>query len=166
MIKIKSYQGLITSLLPNQVFVFGSNIQGFHGAGAAGFASFGKHGNVWRDEAYATKSNGWKGLWNVKGVGEGFQEGTKGKSYAVPTVLRPNARRSRTKDEIVHSILFMYQFAYKNPQWEFLVSDSSMNGYSDYEMGQMYIDAGPIPSNVVFSEKYAGMIRTGIKGYE
>jgi hypothetical protein len=31
-------ENLITSLNSNEVFVFGSNEDGFHGAGAAGFA--------------------------------------------------------------------------------------------------------------------------------
>lgn len=34
----KTYKGLITELKPNQIFVFGSNIEGRHGAGAALFA--------------------------------------------------------------------------------------------------------------------------------
>jgi len=33
------YTGKITKLEPNQVFVFGSNLQGFHGAGAAGYVN-------------------------------------------------------------------------------------------------------------------------------
>ena len=52
----------ITSLAPGQVFVFGSNIHGFHGGGAASFAAD-YFGAVW-------------------GVGEGL----RGRSYALPTM--------------------------------------------------------------------------------
>jgi hypothetical protein len=63
--------------------------RGFHGSGAAGFASFGESGNVWRKYDYDKKPVGWKGQWNVKGVAEGLQAGTKGRSYALPTVGFP-----------------------------------------------------------------------------
>lgn len=52
----------ITSLQPNEVFVFGSNAQGNHGGGAAAFAMH-NFGAVW-------------------GQGEGMQ----GQSYAIPTM--------------------------------------------------------------------------------
>ena len=52
----------ITSLKPNEVFVFGSNLAGFHGGGAAHIAHA-KFGAIW-------------------GQGEGLQ----GRSYAIPTM--------------------------------------------------------------------------------
>lgn len=52
----------ITSLQPNEVFVFGSNLGGFHSGGAARIAMK-KFGAVWRQ-------------------GEGLQ----GQSYAIPTM--------------------------------------------------------------------------------
>lgn len=58
----RKFTGTVTYLLPNQVFVFGSNIRGMHGGGAARFA----HQN------FAAK-------W---GVGEGMT----GQCYALPTM--------------------------------------------------------------------------------
>ena len=161
----KSYGEQVAKLEANQVFVFGSNLNGgFHGAGAAGFASFGVSGNRWREFDYASKPFGWKGKWNVKGIGEGLQEGTEGKSYALPTVLRAGDKCSRTRDEIVASIRKMYDVALKNPELTFLVAGSSaggkepLNGYSHKDMCRMYFDAGQIPGNVVFSKSYTEMV--------
>ncbi len=56
---------LITSLEENEVFVFGSNLQGYHGGGAARFALH-QFGAMW-------------------GQGEGLQ----GQSYAIPTMQGP-----------------------------------------------------------------------------
>ena len=43
-------KNLITSLKPNEVFVFGSNFSAFHGAGAAGYAQRGDSKNTWRTD--------------------------------------------------------------------------------------------------------------------
>jgi len=157
-----SYGESVTELKPNDVFVFGSNLDGFSGAGAAGFASFGRPGNIWRQEGYAAKPNGWKGKWNVKGVGEGLQEGREGTSYALPTVTRAGAKRSRTPEQIVISIKKMYATAEQSPDKRFLIAGSTtgrlLNGYSHDEMVTMYAEAGPIPSNVVFSTSYAVLV--------
>ena len=53
---------LVVSLKPNEVFVFGSNLGGFHGGGAAQ-AAYNKFGAIW-------------------GQGVGMQ----GQSYAIPTM--------------------------------------------------------------------------------
>lgn len=58
----RKFTGKVTRLQPNQVFVFGSNIRGYHGGGAAGFAHA-KFGAEW-------------------GVGEGMT----GQCYALPTM--------------------------------------------------------------------------------
>ena len=52
----------ITELKPNEIFVFGSNLQGYHGGGAARLAM-----------------NKWGAVW---GVGVGLQ----GRTYAIPTM--------------------------------------------------------------------------------
>jgi hypothetical protein len=159
----KTYGKMITELGPHQVFVFGSNYQGFHGGGAAGFASFGKTGNVWREEGYGERHNGWRGLWNIKGIFEGLQEGSEGRSYAIPTIVRPGLKRSLNKDQIIDGIKKMYNTAIQHPEWEFLVAGSDtggdpLNGYTHIEMIAMYVDAGPIPDNVIFSDSYQRLI--------
>lgn len=148
---MKFHNGNIETLENNQVYTFGANKLGFHGAGSAGFASFGVRGNVWREYGYGSKPNGWKGRWNIKGAGEGFQEGTEGKSYAIPTVTRAGAKRSIPLEDIKGSISKFYRFATEHPDLEFLVAYSkgrNLNGYSHEEM--MSVFKGDIPENVVF----------------
>jgi hypothetical protein len=157
------YGEKVTSLGPEEVFVFGGNYSGFHGAGAAGYASFGEHGNFWRKYGYDKKPDGWRGKWNVKGVSEGLMRGTEGCSYAIPTVTSPGARRSLHRDDIINSIHRMYSTAMRHPSWRFLVAGSAigsqpLNGYTHDEMAAMYKDAGPIPDNVVFSDSYTRLI--------
>ena len=60
--KARITDSLVVSLKPNEVFVFGSNLDGFHGGGAAR-AAYNKFGAVW-------------------GQGVGMQ----GQSYAIPTM--------------------------------------------------------------------------------
>lgn len=153
---MKFYLGYINKLEDNQVFVFGSNLSGFHGAGSAGYASFNLVGNHWRKFDYSNKPYGWKGKWNVKGVGEGFQEGEIGDSYAIPTVTKAGVKRSRTLDEIKQSIIKFYEFAKNHPRWEFLVAQEDkigLNGYFPEEMAECWkcID---IPNNVIFEENF------------
>ena len=133
---------------------------GFHGAGAAGFASFGVHGNVWRDFDYDQWPNGKQGKWNVKGVAEGLQEGTEGKSYAIPTVTRPGARRSIPLSKIKESVSRLYAVARMKPEWEFIVAYGArkgLNGYSPEEMASAFAQK-PIPDNMVFEEEFAMLI--------
>ena len=129
----------------NVVFVFGSNPEGRHGAGAAKVAvnSFGA----------------------VYGQGEGLMRRRDGKAacYALPTkdlrVRKNNAMRSISADDIVDNIRRMYDCARENPDKQFLVAyrnteEVSLNGYTGNEMIQMFISAAPIPENVVFSNEW------------
>lgn len=137
----KTYSGNVTSLKPNQVFVFGSNPEGKHGKGAAKAAvdNFGA----------------------VYGQGEGIQ----GQSYALPTkdlrVKENNSLKSISPEVITSSIKKLYEIANQNPIKEFLVSDYSgtnLNGYTGQEMADMFNAAGPIPSNIVFNENFDKLI--------
>lgn len=156
------YDGLVTELGDHQIFVFGSNFGGFHGAGSAGYASFGVPGNRWREFNYSQKPSGWRGRWNIKGQGEGLQHGTCGWSYALPTVTHAGAKRSRTPQEIEASISQLYTVARRNPRWTFLVAASGsgggLNGYSPAEFAAMFAAVGPIPENVSFERGFAGMV--------
>src|ERR1039457_5855537 len=83
-------EGHIVSLAPNDVFVFGANRNGFHGAGSAGWAFCGKKGNQYREGNPLLRApKGTRGFWAVLGQAEGFQEGTHGKSYAICTIQQP-----------------------------------------------------------------------------
>ena len=159
---MKTYKDKISKLDENQVFVFGSNLDGFHGGGSAGFASFGS-GLSFRDLDYFNKPNGWKGKWNVKGDGIGFQQGTEGRSYALPTVVHAGARRSLSMNEIRGYIKDFYNFCLFHGDLEFLVAygveNMNLNGYSSFEMAEMFATCGiDIPSNVVFQEDFYQLI--------
>ena len=138
----KTYSGKITSLQPNQIFVFGSNPEGRHGAGAAKYA---------KDNFGA-----------IYGQGEGLQ----GQSYALPTkdlrVKENRGLRSISPEQIISNIKKLYNLANRSPK-EFLVSDYSginLNGYTGQEMADMFIAAGPIPNNIVFHENFNKLIVT------
>lgn len=164
---VNKYKGFITALNKKDIFVFGSNMQGFHGAGAAGYASFGVSGNQWKKFDYGNKPFGWKGKWNQKGLAEGLQTGIEGYSYAIPTVAKIGQKRSRTANQIISSIKLMYKVARYNPSWKFIVAQNTkggLNGYSAEEMAYMFLQAGPIPENVWFEEGFGYLIESkGIK---
>lgn len=156
---IKIYQSPKLTLAEDEVFVFTSNNSGYHGAGSAGFASFGESGNVWRKYDYASKPNGWKGKWNVKGASVGPQVGTEGKSYAIPTVTRAGAKRSIPLETIKGSIQTFYSFAKSRSHLKFFVAQENktwLNGYLPSEMASIY--SGEIPENVYFDEEFAKLL--------
>lgn len=119
------------------VFVFGSNYQGRHGAGAA---------KVAREKF---------------GAEYGQAVGLQGNSYAIPTkdltVKENNGFRSVSKEEIIDNIRAMYRSAEANFTKTYMVAYTNppykhtLNGYSGKEMIEMFIKAGPIPFNVQFS---------------
>lgn len=121
------------------VFVFGSNPEGRHGAGAAKVARL-RFGAVY-------------------GKGEGLQ----GHSYAIPTkdlrVRENNGYRSIPPERITESIRKMYALAAENPSFRFMIAyrntySRSLNGYTGIEMIRMFLDAGPMPSNIWVSEEW------------
>lgn len=134
-----SYEGYI---IPSQdtIFVFGSNPEGRHGAGAAKTA---------REKFGA-----------IYGQGEGLQ----GNAYALPTkdlrVKENKGLRSISAEQITENIKKMYDVAKQNPSKKFKVAytnglnETSLNGYTEAEMIRMFKNAGPIPSNVIFSKNW------------
>ena len=123
----------------NTIFVFGSNPEGRHGAGAAKIAK----------EQFGA----------IYGQGEGLQ----GNSYALPTkdlrVKYNNGFKSISEKEIINSIKKLYQTAKQNSDKQFKVAyrnttDKSLNGYTGLEMIDMFIEAGNIPSNIIFSKEW------------
>lgn len=135
---INSYKGNITPDI-NTIFVFGSNPEGRHGAGSAKIA---------REQFGA-----------IYGQGEGLQ----GNSYALPTkdlrVTKNRGLRSISEAQIIESIKKLYETARQNPDKQFKIAyrntdKESLNGYTGLEMIDMFIQAGSIPSNIVFSEEW------------
>jgi len=121
------------------IFVFGSNPEGRHGAGAA---------KVAKDKFGA-----------IYGQGEGLQ----GNSYALPTkdlrIKENNGFKSISPTQITDNIKKLYQIAQANPGKQFKIgyrntTDKSLNGYTGLEMIDMFNNAGTIPSNIIFSKEW------------
>jgi len=160
---LKTYKGIITKLLPNEVFVFGANKQGFHGAGSAGYASFGESGNVWRKNDYGNNPNGWLGMWNEKGK-VGLQRGREGLSYGLVTVTRAGAKRSISRHEFIRNIQELYACCDTLPQHKFYFAQTSkpgLNGYDPIELAEFFLSAtdGYFPNNLHFEESFAQLIK-------
>ena len=160
---IGRYYGNIVKLQENDVFMMGTNEKGFHGAGAAGYASFGISGNVWRKFKYDQLPDGWKGRWNVKGVARGLQEGKFGKSYGIVTVTKPGAKRSVPLTEIKEQVAELYRFAQnEGKHYTFFVAqganNTNLNGYSAAEMVEIYGFHKIIPTNVYFERDFAKLM--------
>jgi hypothetical protein len=158
---MKSYSKYITDLKDDEVFCFTSNLEGFHGAGSAGYASFGEFGNVWRKYDYHLKPDGWLGKWNIKGQSEGLQQGREGKSYAIPSVTKPGAKRSIPKKQLKQNIQKFYRFAESMPDWKFYVAQDAKPGYNGYsveEMVEMWSVEHP-PDNVYFYEPFYNLLK-------
>ena len=124
---------------PNTIFVFGSNPEGRHGAGAAKIA---------REKFGA-----------IYGQGEGLQ----GHAYALPTkdlrVKENNGYRSISKEQIIENIKKLYKCAKEHSNLDFKVAyrnieKPSLNGYTGIEMIKMFDNAGPIPENIWFSQEW------------
>ena len=146
---VNSYTGNITPDA-NTIFVFGSNPEGRHGAGAAKIA---------REQFGA-----------IYGQGEGLQ----GNSYALPTkdlrVKENRGLRSIPESQIIESIRKLYDVAKQNPSKQFKIAyrntnSASLNGYTGLEMIDMFLKAGSIPSNIIFSKEWVdtGKFNSSIK---
>lgn len=119
------HKGFITDLYDNQIFVFGSNTEGRHGAGAAKQA-LDKFGAVY-----------------------GQAEGLQGQSYGfITTELRSNKERISLLDILVQRDK-LYQFATRNPKWQFLVTEvgTGLAGLNFYNVAHSMLVTS-VPSNV------------------
>ena len=106
----------IDTLLPKQIFVFGSNALGYHTGGASGTARK-KFGAVW-----------------------GQAEGLQGQCYAIPVDYGKNVRKD---GEVRAAVDRFVTFAKAHPDLFFLVTrvGCGIAGYHDEEMAQFFIDA-------------------------
>lgn len=159
----------ITTLASNEVFCFGSNAAGFHGAGAAGHAMRGTSANTWRtDEAFLRAMKAPEGhhdrigKWAVYGVGRGWQQGREGMSYAIQTIERPGLKRSTPLKDIEDQLIELWGFAEQHKGWSFLMTPigSGLSGWTAAEMNETLGRAihgwGYVPDNVVIPENLYG----------
>jgi hypothetical protein len=139
----------INELAPDEVFVFGSNRRGFHGAGAAGLALRGDAGTGWRHDLRflamsrsPAGSPGRIGNWAVFGVGRGHQVGRSGQSYAIETIEWPGReyRRGRPLGAIATQLQGLVVFAREHYELRFLITPigEGFSGYTRDEMGHVW----------------------------
>ncbi len=117
----------IFNLAPNEIFVFGSNLSGIHGAGAARLA-FDRFGAVW-------------------GVGVGHQ----GKSYALPT--KDKDIETLPLEEIKKYVDQFLDYAKSHLEFTFLVTKigTGLAGYYIEDIAPMFSE---VPSNVVLPREF------------
>lgn len=141
------YSGYINELKDNEIFVFGSNPEGRHGAGTAKIAKE-KFGAVY-------------------GVGRGLT----GQCWALPTKnLKPNfyekasgityekdGFKSISKEQIISNIKDLYDYAEKNQDKIFYIAYTyegfNLNGYTGDEMFEMFTYHN-IPNNIIFNDTF------------
>lgn len=143
-IERKTYIGMIEKLEPNQIFVFGSNTEGRHGAGAA--------------------------LWARVNAGAVYNQpyGFHGTAcYSIVTKdLTMNVHPSVSEEHIVNQIKWLYAIARTMPYKEFIIAYSGMrpnlNGYTNMQMAKMFHDAADsseIPDNIIFEKKFWELVQ-------
>lgn len=122
------------------VFIFGSNLDGFHGAGTAGYAMHGSSANVWRSspimKAAIEHGPGYKGLRAIYGQAKGYQEGTVGCSYAIATCTKPGARLSIPVRDIQSQAVDLLLFMRSHPEKTFCLTPFGC-GYSGHQEADM-----------------------------
>jgi hypothetical protein len=160
----------ITALLPHQVFVFGANEGGFHGAGAAGMAFRGVSANTWRDDTKFLKAKNSPvgspdriGKWAVFGVARGLQKGHEGMSYGIVTIVRPGLKRSTPPGDILSQIVKLLHFAAAHPELEFLMTPigAGLSGYTATEMARLLHKALTLyakPANLIIPDDLYGSV--------
>lgn len=130
----------INILLPNQIFVFGSNTLGYHTGGASGTARK-KFGAVW-----------------------GQAEGLQGQSYAIPVDFGKGIRKDT---EVKASVDKFIDFAKENDKLFFFVTriGCGIGGYRDEEMAQFFKGALEV-KNICLPKSFVDALKSGVVVYD
>ena len=140
----KEYMGYtpdyIDRLLPNQIFVFGSNTLGYHTGGASGSARK-KFGAVW-----------------------GQVEGLQGQSYAIPVDYGKEVRKDT---EVQAAVGRFIAFAKEHSELFFLVTrvGCGIAGYHDDEMAQFFKEALEV-KNISLPRSFVDALKGGEITYD
>lgn len=148
----------ITTLKPNEVFVFGANTAGGHGGGTAGLAQRGT-----TSSNYTALPIGTKGKWSEYGIVDKLMQGTEGKSFGIVTKaatisgtsLKIGAKRSVPLSRIEESINALIKTASENPSLKFLVTKfgTNMAGFSEQEMKSL-LENKNLPDNIILPKEF------------
>lgn len=124
----------ITKLEQNQIFVFGSNTKGIHGAGAAKFARS-NFGAEW-------------------GIGEGLT----GQCYAFPT--KGYNIETLSLDDIDVSVIHLLGTVVVNTDKEFLLTKvgCGLAGLEIKDIANLFKKYKPLPSNLVLPKEFYDII--------
>lgn len=120
-------------MIMSEIFVFGSNLAGIHGAGAARDAVL-RHGATYEKNVTAR--------WGKRGQ---YGVGMQGSSYAIPT--KDEWIRTLPIERIRPFVKEFIEFALAHPELEFNVTriGCGLAGYKDAEMSPLFEGA---PDNV------------------
>ncbi len=141
-----TYTDMIQHLGEKEIFVFGSNTEGRHGAGAALHA----------------RTN--------FGAIYGQALGLQGKSYAIITKdLTQTYQPSIEERYIIAQIQYLYYFASTGKYQDYLFyiaysgTRKNLNGYTNLQMARMFVEASKlfnnkIPENIIFEAKFLELI--------
>ncbi|NBP16726.1 hypothetical protein EBU95_20445 [bacterium] len=121
---------IITELNDNEVFVFGSNLAGRHGAGAAKLAL----------------------KWGAE-YGKGI--GMFGQTYAIPT--KDRSIKTLEKELIKPYVMCFTLFARRHPTLTFLVTQigCGLAGYAPKDIAPMFVNVG---ENVILPKSFRDVI--------
>ena len=130
----------IDTLLPKQIFVFGSNALGYHTGGASGTARK-KFGAVW-----------------------GQAEGLQGQSYAIPVDYGKGIRKDA---EVKSAVDRFITYAKSHTELFFFVTrvGCGIAGYHDEEMAQFFADALEL-KNVSLPKSFVDALSGGAIDYD
>ena len=135
--KVTNTPEVISKLESNEVFVFGSNLHGFHYGGAA-HTAYRNFGAVW-------------------GVAEGLQ----GNTYAIPTLDKDMAKVS--EDDLKNSISKFITFAENNGKLKFYLTKigCGIAGWDVDTVKKLFwkcidntAELGKLPSNIIIPEEF------------
>lgn len=144
----------ITKLQPNQIFVFGSNPQGRHGAGAAKAAlQFGAQYGTGRGlvgQTYAIVTKNLKAGFVEKSTGITYEtEGYNSVSFA-----QIQANIAQMYDLALSRSDLLFIVTYKNETWPNGTPKKSLNGYTGEDMWNMFTQNLTVPDNIVFHASF------------
>lgn len=113
------------------IFVFGSNLRGIHGAGAAKHARFQYNAQL------------------------GVASGRTGNAYAIPTKRNPTMKQEDTLpiEDIAQSVSSFLNYARANPSDTFIITNigCGLAGYKPHQIAPLFNGAS---SNCIFSQEF------------
>lgn len=145
----------VKQLKENQIFVFGSNPSGYHGAGAAKaakekFGAINYNGRGIQGQSYALVT---------KNLKPGYRERSTG------IVYEKSGYKSVSEEQITANIQELYDFARENPDKFFIViykndtwpngsPKKSLNGYNGEEIFNMFMAHDNKPDNIILHDSF------------